>query len=470
MKMLNKILKILKILKNKSNIDYNYYHLFNNAVLSLNFASNLNFTINYIIYIVDSNFLLFNEKYSLIKNAFITDVFLERLILTKEDKKILFSMNFNKLFWLRLNYINFEKEDYELLISFISKNSLDLNRLFLENIYLSDDFFYLFENLSWFWNLSFINFDNNNIWDKWLSSFIKFIYNNKINLEYLSLINNKITNFDNLFNYLDKSDIRILDLSSSLDLSESLILDFITNNSSIKELYLRNIIFSDYLLNYIYEIFLNNKTSIYNLRISLNKSQEKYLNLFKDLWIKKNINFDINFLGDSNVNIYSTIYIKSSSDKNLKSIENKYFYILDENDIDNDFKKLILNNNKFLNDWINLFLFDLHDYKKINYLISNYSFNYIYIENYYINNEDFIYFIESIRNQNHKKYKINLISIEINEFQLDYLINNFPDNIFYIEVNLNKIVKNREIYISKMLKNSAFIFENLDLYKKIVKN
>lgn len=467
MKMLN---KILKILKNKSNIDYNYYHLFNNVVLSLNFASNLNFTINYIVYVVDSNFLLFNEKYSLIKNAFITDVFLERLILTKEDKKILFSMNFNKLFWLRINYINFEKEYYEWLILFISKNSLDLNRLFLENIYLSDDFFCLFENLSWFWNLSFINFDNNNIWDKGLSSFIKFIDNNKINLEYLSLINNKITNFDNLFNYLDKSDIRILDLSSSLNLSESLILDFITNNLSIKELYLRNIIFSDYLLNSIYEIFLNNKTWIYNLRISLNKSQEKYFKLFRDLWIKKNINFDINFLGDSNLNIYSTIYIKSSSDKNLKITENEYFYIIDENDIDNEFKKLILNNNKFLIDWINLFLFDLNDYKKINYLISNYSFNYIYIENYYINNEDFIYFIESIRNQNHKKYKINLISIEINEFQLDYLINNFPDNIFYIEVNLNKIISNREIYISKMLKNSAFIFENLDLYKKIFKN
>ena len=52
---------------------------------------------------------------------------------------------------------------------------------------------------------------------------------------------------------------------------------------------------------------------------------------------------------------------------------------------------------------------------------------------------------------------------------MDYLIDNFPSNIFYIEVNLNKIIIDRELYISKMLKNKAFIFENMELYKKIFK-
>lgn len=102
-------------------------------------------------------------------------------------------------------------------------------------------------------------------------------------------------------------------------------------------------------------------------------------------------------------------------------------------------------------------------------MLSNYAFNYIYIENYFISDRDFIYFLKIIEINSTKKYKINLISIEINEFQLEYLIENFPENIFYIEINLNKIEKNREKYIFKMLKNKAFIFENMELYKKFFK-
>jgi|GEM_PF-2625240 len=117
---------------------------------------------------------------------------------------------------------------------------------------------------------------------------------------------------------------------------------------------------------------------------------------------------------------------------------------------------------------INLFLFDFLDYKKIKYLLETYNFNYIYLENYYITDEDFVYFIQTIASLKAKKYKINLISLEINQFQLDYLIENIPENIFYIEVNLNKIDK-KERYIAKMLKNPAFIFENMELYAKIFK-
>jgi len=114
-------------------------------------------------------------------------------------------------------------------------------------------------------------------------------------------------------------------------------------------------------------------------------------------------------------------------------------------------------------------LFDFNDYNKIDFLLSNYSFNYIYIENYYISNTNFFFFFDSISKNKNKTYKINFISIELNEEQLDYLINNFPENIFYIEVNLNKITTNRELFITKMLKNKAFIFENMELYSKIFK-
>jgi len=114
-------------------------------------------------------------------------------------------------------------------------------------------------------------------------------------------------------------------------------------------------------------------------------------------------------------------------------------------------------------------LFDFNDYKKIDLLIKKYNFNYIYVENYFIIDKNLIQFLDSIKNQENKKYKINLISIELSEFQLKYLIDYLPENIFYIEVNLNKIIKNRELYISKMLKNKAFIFENMEFYQKIFK-
>lgn len=123
-----------------------------------------------------------------------------------------------------------------------------------------------------------------------------------------------------------------------------------------------------------------------------------------------------------------------------------------------------------MKNWINLFLFDFNDYEKIYYLLENYDFNYIYLENYYISDESFIYFLNWIKKQKNKKYKINLISVELSEYQLDYLIKNLPKNIFYIEINLDKIDKNREIYINRMLKNKAFIFENMELYGKLFKN
>jgi len=98
-------------LKNKSNIDYEYFHLFNDKVLDLKYDTN-NFTINYIIYIINSDFSHFYEFYKKINNHSITDVFLERLYLSNIQKEQFFSLKFKELFWLKLNNINFNKLDY----------------------------------------------------------------------------------------------------------------------------------------------------------------------------------------------------------------------------------------------------------------------------------------------------------------------------------------------------------------------
>ena len=108
---------------------------------------------------------------------------------------------------------------------------------------------------------------------------------------------------------------------------------------------------------------------------------------------------------------------------------NEYFYLFEGSVSKNNFDILINKNDIYLKNAINLFLFDFHNYKLIDYLLEKYSFNYLYIENYYITNEDFLYFLNSIQKQSYKKYKINLISIEINEFQLNYLS---PD---YLDIN-----------------------------------
>jgi hypothetical protein len=100
------------MMKNKSNIDYKYYHLFNNKKLDLNYNTN-NFTINYIIYIINSDFSHFYTFYKKIIKESITDVFLERLNLSKKDKFNLFSMKFNNIFWLKINNIKFSEDDYE---------------------------------------------------------------------------------------------------------------------------------------------------------------------------------------------------------------------------------------------------------------------------------------------------------------------------------------------------------------------
>ncbi len=464
---------LVRQLRNKSNIDYKYYHCFNNKLIPLKYASN-NFTINYIIYIINSNFSLFKDFYDEIKQEFITDVFFERLVLSNSDKKTFFQMLFRGLFWLKLNNIRFLEEDNIGLINLIYNNRYDLNRLYLEECNLDYNFLKILSERKWFDILSFLNLDNNNIWDKGVNYLLDFLSLNNINLEYISLINNDISSnwIIKILTYFKRlKTLRILDLSSNnlLKKDEKELLRFIKDQKYIKELYLRNIVLSNTMLDTIINLFSNKKTNIYCFRFSLKKEQKNYKKRFEKLWSDLWILFDIDILWESQKKIYSTIYLKQF-DKGFEGVEwldNEYFYTLNKKSIENDFSFMLQEKDKYLLNGINLFLFDLHDYKKIAYLIENYNFNYIYLENYFISFKDFIYFINIIKKQFTKKYKINLISIEMSEEQLNFLIENFPENIFYIEVNLNKILFNRERYIMKMLKNKAFIFENMELYQKI---
>lgn len=84
-------------------------------------------------------------------------------MLTQENKQKLFQMIFKKLFWMRLNHINFFESDYNNLATFLQKNSLDVNRIYIENSQLNEKFFMELQKLHGFNNLSFINFDNNQI-------------------------------------------------------------------------------------------------------------------------------------------------------------------------------------------------------------------------------------------------------------------------------------------------------------------
>ena len=465
--------QIFQTLQNNSLIDYDYYHLYNNHNLDLDYTTN-GYKKNYIVYILGSDFTIANKFLdTIISNESITDVFLERWLLTSSEKHLLFSSQFKELFWLRLNNLKIDQWDYEDLVGFIYKNSLDINRLFLEESWIKDTFLEKLSETRWFWNLTFMNLDNNSISDTGIEYFLSFLTKNNIDLEYLSLAGNDTSSFwtDQILEYFQISQhLRILDLSMN-QVNETSLLDFLQHNTFTKELFLRGITFTNNILDSILQLFESWKTGIYILRFTLTKDQKHYQEVFDDLWKKLWITFDIDLWQEQENKYYSTIYIKWSHGEvyeNIKNLNNSSFYNIDTSNIDSEFEKMLIKWDWYFKNGINLFLFDFHDYKKIRYLLETYNFNYIYLENYHISDEDFIFFIQTIASLEAKKYKINLISLEINQFQLDYLIENIPENIFYVEVNLNKIEK-KERYIAKMLKNPAFIFENMELYAKIFK-
>jgi hypothetical protein len=76
-----------------------------------------------------------------IEHEYITDVFLERLEWSEAEKKRFFNVLFKQLFWIRFNTIKFLSQDYAGLLIFLKRNSKDVNRIFIENCDLGDEFF-----------------------------------------------------------------------------------------------------------------------------------------------------------------------------------------------------------------------------------------------------------------------------------------------------------------------------------------
>lgn len=73
-------------------------------------------------------------------------------------------MIFRDLFWIRLNRFAILHEDIASLVIFFNEHSSDVNRIFLEQCSLDEQFFVvLSKNGARFENLSFINVDNNRI-------------------------------------------------------------------------------------------------------------------------------------------------------------------------------------------------------------------------------------------------------------------------------------------------------------------
>lgn len=434
-----RIEKLLKNTLNKIKIDYEYIHYFNDKKLNLEYEDN-NFEKNVIIYILKSNFDKLKYTYKDKKHLKITDLFVQDISFTKEEFLDFFSYKFLWLFWLRFFDFNLKKELYSSFIDFLELNLVDLNRLYLENLSLTDDFFYLLSDKIFKNNiLTFINFDSNNFSENWFNFLQNFILNNCLKLEYLSISNNNL-NLD--LSFLDKlNNLRILDISwNKIDeKNQNILLNFIKKSSSIKEIYLKNINLSKDFLDEISVILQNKKL--------------------------ENIVFSPK-VSENNPNNFWTFFIKYFDNvEEFESIKKPNFLLT--NSTKENYDEIILQNHNNFIFWINLFLFDIHNYDFIFKLLKNYNFNYIYFENYYINDEDFILLIENIKLNSNKFYKINFISINLNNFQLEYLLNNFPSNISFIEISLNK-VKNLEKHLLKLVKNEKIIFEQSEIFRKII--
>lgn len=452
---------LLSILKSKSNIDYVYCHIFENKVLDIDYSKN-SFTQNYILYILNSDFSFLSNLYSKISDEAITDVFIDSLKLSFNDFKELFWMHFKELFWIKIQWIEIPKIYYDELWEFLSNNALDINRIFLQSTKLNYTFFNKLRELTWFKNLSFLSFDDNQIWNQGLESILYFLSNNSIRLEYMSLISAEITNITPFFESDSLSNTRIIDISNnSIDMYQ--IFHLLEFNKYIEELFIKQIKFSDTELQSLI-LFLDSSDLLLDyIWITLQRNQQELWKKLIDTGVSKNIFINITYFDDVKIIKSSTVYIKWSHE-NISNTNNHMLYY--DGDSIEDFCSMY---HKIINNSINLFIFEVNNYDAIDYLLSKYPCNYIYIENYYITNQNFYKIIHTISRNPIKRYKLNLISIEINYIQLEYLIDNFPINIKYIEINLNKIVINREKYIFKLLQNKAFIFENMEMYKKIFK-
>jgi len=452
---------LLDILKNKSNIDYVYCHIFENKVLDIDYSKN-NFTQNYILYILESDFSFLSNLYSKISDKPITDIFIDSLKLSFDDFKELFLMRFKKLFWIKIQSVDIPEIFYGELLEFLSYNSLDLNRIFLQSTKLNYTFFKRLRELTWFKNLSFLSFDDNQVWNQGLESILYFLHHNSITLEYISLVSSDITDISPFFESHSLLNTRIIDISNNkIDMSQ--ILHLLECNIYIEEFFIKQINFSNTDLQRLIIFLDSNDLLLDHIWITLHTGQRELWMKLVETGISKDIFISISYFDNVQIIESSTIYIKWNYEN--MDYNNSHMLYYHGNSIA-DFCNMY---HKVLNNSINLFIFEVNNYDVIDYILSNYSCNYIYIENYCISNQNFYRFIHTISKNPIKRYKVNLISIEINYTQLEYLIENFPINLKYIEINLNKILINREKYIFRMLQNKAFIFENIEIYQKIFK-
>jgi hypothetical protein len=80
----------------------------------------------------------------------ITDMFLERMHLSQKMWKIFLAVRIHELFWLRLNGCEGCESLGKELARFILANSHDMNRLFIENMSVSEDFLCVFINENYY--------------------------------------------------------------------------------------------------------------------------------------------------------------------------------------------------------------------------------------------------------------------------------------------------------------------------------
>ena len=318
-------LSVLKKIKDKSNIDYIYYHLFWDTLLSIPYNHN-NFQKNYIIYILKSDMSRFFDYYKSISHEIITDVFFDSVNISQSQYDILFSLVFKNLFWIKLQNISVPTEQYDAFIYFLEKNSRDINRVFLQNLSLQEDFFGKFSLLQGFWNLTFLSLDHNPLWDEWLKSAVWFLNTNNISLEYLSLVSTNIVWLWALKESLEKHRLRIIDLSDNSLCTWELRL-LITENAYLEELFLYNISFTDEELYEFLDILSENQR-LRHVKITLYAYQRS----IGELLVKSHpqIYFDISYFEKIHFIESTTFYIKDaqSIDETLWAfLETPYFKI-----------------------------------------------------------------------------------------------------------------------------------------------
>lgn len=459
--------EIVHLIHQKSNISYRYYHLFADTLVESPLVDDSHAS-HYIVYILESDIDPFIDFYCEVHNYSISDVFFERLSLNQAQKKQLFSFIFRDLFWFRCNRFLLLLEDYRDFISFLKINSSTINRIYLEDMQLDNSFLSLLSQETGFSKLEYLSFDNNPISDIGWTFLVEFFKINHIHLQYLSLSGCQISQFQDVCEYVLLTGIRILDISSNNIQMRSDLLQKILHIPRLEELYISDLSLDVESIDALISILEWGQKSLRILRMTFSTEQyDQYYQRFMEIQQKQGIYIDIGIDQRKIIKSYPTIYIKGVSDNEawLSHLQNEYFYLYSEKNSILDISSPL--QSYYFRKGIHLFLFDIRNFDFIDDIISSYHFSYIYLENYTISDAELRHFIQIIQKNRHKYFKINMVSIELTADQMEYMIHTLPENILFIEVNLRKIQKNREVFIFQMLQKKVFVFENYELYKKL---